>query len=442
MAGRDSKSRKPLSPVKANDNKIKATNKAARGRKLDSGDVVAQSATKPKNKPAEALRTSKIPRATPSPGPRRLSVGPSPPASQLSKIPRPNSAFRSEKQSSIPRPGSVSPPGFHAFSNPSFDAALQGAAAPPPNALSTPEAMQIMHEVARADNIDSSHGMGAIINAYLRTGPQKLSPEPSKDYCIVAPKPTAAAHATHLRPEAPAVAELPEERAEKSVQEQAEFHPTVEETTVDHAPTESQPLQAVVEYSEAVPEVSFSAFMAASPEKSVSGFGSVEKVEEDGLPETAPPSVCSNVPDVFGDLEDDEMENWGNIGEDEIAAELRLADLEEKAALEGENAPSSLEICVLSPVDSAGHAAEQVPDSPPTTQVQENVISIGTRVIEGCEQSPTLMLSPEETYNGPGRRTGRRPSPVAFTLPGSSDDSGSGAKGSDSNPGKNSNKLL
>ena len=77
MAGGKSNIRKPLSPVKANEQKLKHANKPARSTKPNKIDFAAQSATKPKEQPAEAVRSSKIPRATPSPGPRRLSVGPS-----------------------------------------------------------------------------------------------------------------------------------------------------------------------------------------------------------------------------------------------------------------------------------------------------------------------------------------------------------------------------
>ena len=349
MAGGKSNIRKPLSPVKANEQKLKHANKPARSTKPNKIDFAAQSATKPKEQPAEAVRSSKIPRATPSPGPRRLSVGPSPPGSQPSKIPRPISAYRNpENPSGIPKPGSSSLPGFHAFSNPSFDVAQQGtpAPAPLPNALSTPEALQIMQEVAKAEDVDATQGMGAIINAYLRTGPQKLSPEPSKDYCIVAPKPTAAAHTTHLRPPVSAVVEVPQDPAQNDAprHEIGGTAAPAEDTLLEDATVEIvQGPQPVAEQSAA--EVSFSAFIEGSPEVYTNGFDSVEQHGEDAVPSTAPPSVCSNVPDVFGDLEEDEMEKWGNIGEDEIAAELQMAELEEEqAALEG-NTKESPEMC-------------------------------------------------------------------------------------------------
>ena len=107
-----------------------------------------------------------------------------------------------------------SPSGFQSYINPSFEQTEKAVSeaepidGPPIQRLGTPEAVELLQQVGIANNADREddyslenferfiedaepceHSMQAIANAYVRTGPMKLSPEPQREYCIQAPKP-------------------------------------------------------------------------------------------------------------------------------------------------------------------------------------------------------------------------------------------------------------
>lgn len=129
-----------------------------------------------------------------------------------------NSVDENRKTSKIPVPKSIvkkiqdspSPSGFYSYINPSFEGAYEEHQKPstskPVPCLPMPQALRLLQQVSSprcseedvdfkiesASSCDSEcieSSMQAIADAYIRTGPMKLSPEPQKEYCIEAPKP-------------------------------------------------------------------------------------------------------------------------------------------------------------------------------------------------------------------------------------------------------------
>lgn len=161
-----------------------------------SSPVVGQApATVHPAKGAAGRHASRIPRPTPSPdGPAPTSSGLKHRADIPSRIPRLSLPVAHTSDTGN---GDL-PDGFLSYINPSFgeeaDApAPLAPAAAPAGPLATPDAMQILQRVAHPWD-KKPEPMQGIANAMLRTGPQKLSPEPSRDYCIAAPKPPAMAN--------------------------------------------------------------------------------------------------------------------------------------------------------------------------------------------------------------------------------------------------------
>ena len=211
MSNHQIQQRRPLSPVKnAVGGALHVHREPRIAKKIDSSPSFghnhrhheapfAQSTTKP------LVRGSRIPRATPSPSPTATHRN----QNTTSRIPRPGSSNVSKDNSNSYNSGIAPTPPvrrvedrnyqFATYSNPSFDDTNVNTALvvhPPPRAhptgLDTPETIHLLQTVQDTDDNNShrrADGVGTIMNAMLRTGPQKLSPEPCRDYDIAVPKP-------------------------------------------------------------------------------------------------------------------------------------------------------------------------------------------------------------------------------------------------------------
>ncbi|KAL4541899.1 hypothetical protein Ndes2437B_g06230 [Nannochloris sp. 'desiccata'] len=415
--------RKPLSPVKANGQHQRVAHSKENINRKQQGaqeeDVFAQSTTKPKKQSDKipAFYVSKIPRATPSPDAatsRHL-------VASGSKIPKP---VITAAPANSQRPGSADLlSGFQSYSNPSFvDTThnLTGHHA----GLATPEAVQILQQAGNntgnEENDAKNKGMGAIMNAYLRTGPQKLSPEPSKDYCIVAPKPAAVPPGGSVPKYMSAASGVPM-TAEEYLRSGAQYLPSesgMGNNNNNHAAKVPDPqpkhptaqIPPTVEEEEEREEQQMEQ-QPVSPEPAPTPEGkNTNDFNDESLQGTTPASVCSNIPDIFDDLL--------NGGSGTPASEV-------KAAPERRIVGTGIKIRLLPAVDSQ---QTTMADSQATTADVPGTHSTNHHQHHGrgaVPASPTFMPTPEEEIDKvPDRREvqSKRPSPVAFALPSSSSD--------------------
>jgi len=437
--------RKPLSPVKANGQYQRVTHsKEDINRKQQAAqeeeDVFAQSTTKPKKQSDKipAFYVSKIPRATLSPV-----AATSRHAASGSKIPKP--AIPAVSAGSE-RPGSASPiAGFQSYSNPSFVDTTHNLTGDHSGlAICTPEAVQILQQAGNDtsnEHIDAKNiGMGAIINAYLRTGPQKLSPEPSKDYFILAPKPAAVPPGAAGPKYVSAASGVPM-TAEEYLRIRAQYLPldpvrgnnNNNDTGKVPAPQPKHPtsqIPALVMKKEEQHQMEQQpAFPEPAPTPEVKNI-----IDESSLQGTTPASVCSNIPDVF----DDFLNGGGSTPASEAVPERRTV-------------ASGIKIRLLPAVDSQqttmADSQATTADVPGTNYTRHHQHGHGA-----VPASPTFMPKPEEEENDavPDKREIeiKRPSPVAFVLPSSSggdekqQQSGGGEASGDGPAGSFSFKFL
>lgn len=399
--------RKPLSPVKANgqyqrvaqsrEEDINRKQQAAR----EDEDVFAQSTTKPKKESDKipAFYVSKIPRATPSPDAatrRHVASG--------SKIPKPATAA---VPANSERPGSASLlSGFQSYSNPSFVDTVHSLTGQH-SGLATPEAVQILQQAGNdtenEQNDAKNKGMGAIMNAYLRTGPQKLSPEPSKDYFIVAPKPAAVPPGAAGPKYMSAAGGVPI-TAEEYLRTREQYLPPGVPAPQPKHPTAQIPV--VVEEEEKEDQMEqqpVSPEPAPTPEVK-------NTIDESSLQGTTPASVCSNIPDVFDDLL--------NGGSSTPASEAEAVP--ERRRVVG----TGIKIRLLPAVDSQ---QTTMADSQATTADVPGGNNNHHHHHGRCAvpASPTFMPMPEEENDAVPDKCevqSKRPSPVTFALPSDSDE--------------------
>ena len=464
MTGPEVQKRKPLSPVKPNGSQRFSNSRAAvKPAAHHNEPAVAQSTTKP-TRTAHAHqqhhpRGSRIPRATPSPEPVcRTAAAPSPSFSfgQSSKIPRPAGgggaavAAVVKKHHVQPHPlavqihhqpesTDVAPlAGFHAYSNPlccgDDDDGYGIPKTAAPRSLATPQAMQILQQV---DNIttenDAPDGVRVIMNAYLRTGPQKLSPEPSRDYCIAAPNPAAAAAGMMAAAgaHAPTLTRIPvPPTANAYLRTGAQFlspEPGKETEAVGaevpapaplgcpHDGFKSQQREEKKELEEVQQQQQEEQSRAPEKKEESEVEGVEEGESDDGEMPSAPPlSVCSNTTypeDMFADLELTEMFLESDaVGGENDAVESFLGLPEYSLA-------DPLEVRLLAPVNSAGHvdntttAIENGEEGTSADPVEESDNAVITLLPDGGD------VSEEHQQYYRGGQGGKRPSPVAFALP-------------------------
>ena len=260
----------------------------------------------------------------------------------------------------------AAPPGFHTFSNPSYvEMDVRG--------LATPDAMRILEQAEFPGADGPARAMRIMVDAYLRTGPQKLSPEPSRDYCIAAPLPGAVNAAGRRAPTAPACPEQQEAMGQGTPSQSPaneESSPSTEEMAQEEDPP------AVLE-SERAMSTAASTGGSEDAEPCANDLEDCDKDSGTGNDSRdALVSVCSN---IVG-------------GPQSPAAE----DIMEER-LDGGDARLPVSVCLLDPVDSAGHV-----------------------VREGQLSGVSISLMP---VGDPRGRSQRKISPIAFELPVSDDSS-------------------
>lgn len=288
------------------------------------------------------------------------------------------------------------PPGFHTFSNPSY-------VEPDMRGLATPDAMHILEQAEFPGADSHAQAMRSMVDAYLRTGPQKLSPEPSRDYCIAAPRPGAVNAAGRGVP-------IPRARPEKTERTEEAMD---QDVTVQNLKEEEASLGKEGSDQGEDPPVVFESQESPSADATILGAedaapcaGDIEDCDEDTASgddsRDALASVCSNI----------------------VGGQDMVAEDPEKAKPDCVELPT--DVCLLDPVDSAKHVVND-PDGCPWED------EAGCNIEELNGVSISLMPSP---VDDPQARSKREISPIAFELPVSDDSSPDHIQGNKNVPGK------